>query len=134
MRLQLSLASQAGVSLVETMVALVVIVVGLSALQHSFPQGLVVGRQAMERTQATLLARGQLEQLRLRQFQALARSTSATPEPFLDSQQQTTFERFRWQTEVIPVATDLLEVRLQVVWPWPQPKHQVQLATYVSND
>lgn len=117
----------------ETMVALVVIVVGLSALQQSFPQGLAIGRQAMERTQATLLARGQLEQLRLSDFRTLATYATTAPEPFFDSQQHATSERFRWQAEVVPVATNLLEVRMRVLWPWPTANHQLQLATYVSK-
>ena len=61
---------QRGLSLVETMVALVVIVVGLTTVQRLFPQGVATGRHSLERTQATLLARGKLEQLRLRDFDA----------------------------------------------------------------
>jgi type II secretory pathway pseudopilin PulG len=133
MRLRLPLTSQVGVSLMETMAALVVIVIGLSALQQAFPQGLAMRRQAMERTQATLLARGQLEQLRLSDFHTLTTYATTTPEPFLDSQQQAIPEPFRWQAEVVPVATDILEVRMQVVWPWPRPRHQLQLATYVGK-
>ena len=54
------------------MVALVVIVVGLSALRHAFPTHLATEQQALEQVQATLLGKNQLEQLRLRGFSALA--------------------------------------------------------------
>ena len=123
-----------GFSLVETMVALVVIVVGLSALRHVFPQNLATGRQASERIQATLLGKSQLEQLRLRGFTALAQARFATaPEPFLDSQDQVLVGPFRWQAEVHKEAEDLLAVHVRVVWPWPAQTHQVRLATYVSR-
>lgn len=127
-------ASQHGVSLVETMVALVVIVVGLTAVQRLFPQQFIYGTQAIERTQATLLGRGKLNQLRLQGFDALAAARkTAAPEPFLDSQQQITSPRFRWQADVKRLADDLLEVHLHVLWPWPQHTSRVSLATYVSK-
>ena len=64
------------------MVALVVIVVGLSALRHAFPTHLATEQQALEQVQATLLGKNQLEQLRLRGFSALATAPLATtPEP-----------------------------------------------------
>ena len=88
----------------------------------------------MERIQATLLGKSQLEQLRLRGFTALAEAHFATtPEPFLDSQQQAGTEPFRWQAEVHRAAEELLAVHLRVVWPWPAQTHQVRLATYVSQ-
>ena len=126
--------SPTGLSLVETMVALVVIVVGLTALRHVFPHNLATERQAVERIQATLLGKSQLEQLRLRGFTALAEAHFATtPEPFLDSQQQRVTGPFRWQAEVHQEAEDLLAVHVRVVWPWPAQTHQVRLATYVSR-
>ena len=123
-----------GISLVETMVALVVIVVGLSALRHAFPIHLATERHAIERVQATLLGKNQLEHLRLRGFPALAAARFATmPEPFLDSWQQVVDGPFRWQVEVQQEAEDLLAVHVRVVWPWPAQTHQVRLATYVSR-
>jgi prepilin-type N-terminal cleavage/methylation domain-containing protein len=126
---------QRGLSLVETMVALVVIVVGLAAVQRIFPQGLATGRHALERTQATLLGRGKLEQLRLQGFDTLAAASDATPTPesFQDGQRQTVFPRFRWHATVTRRAEDLLEVHLRVVWPWPRQAYEVHLATYVSK-
>jgi Tfp pilus assembly protein PilV len=116
------------------MVALVVIVVGLAALRHAFPQNLATGRQALARTQATLLGKGQLEHLRLRGFTALTQDHFATtPEPFVDSQQQAMAGPFRWQAEVHREADDLLAVHVRVVWPWPAQTYQVRLATYVSR-
>jgi len=116
------------------MMALVVIVVGLAALRHVFPQHLATERQAVEHIQATLLGKSQLEQLRLRGFTALADTHFATtPEPFLDSQQQALTTPFRWQAEVYQEAEDLLAVHVRVVWPWPAQTHQVRLATYVSR-
>ena len=123
-----------GVSLVETMVALVVIVVGLSALRHTFPTHLATEQQALEQIQATLLGKNQLEQLRLRGFSALVTvPLAATPEPFVDSQQQAIDGPFRWQAEVYHEAEDLLAVHVRVVWPWPAQTHQVRLATYISQ-
>lgn len=128
------LASPTGFSLVETMVALVVIVVGLAALRHMFPQNLATGRQAVERIQATLLGKSQLEHLRLRGFTALMQATvPTTPTPFLDSQGQVMTGPFRWQGEIHQEAEDLLAVHVRVVWPWPAQTHQVHLATYVSR-
>ena len=128
------LFSPTGVSLVETMVALVVIVVGLSALRHTFPTHLATEQQALEQIQATLLGKNQLEQLRLRGFSALVTvPLAATPEPFVDSQQQAIDGPFRWQAEVYHEAEDLLAVHVRVVWPWPGQTHQVRLATYVSQ-
>ena len=126
--------SQRGLSLVETMVALMVMVIGLAGVQRFFPQGLATGRHSLERTQATLLGKGKLEELRLQGFAALAavEHPAAPPEPFLDEQQQVVFARFRWQREVLRPAADLLEVHLRVVWPWPQQTYQVGFATYVS--
>ena len=116
------------------MIALVVIVVGLSALRHSFPTHLATEQQALEQIQATLLGKNQLEQLRLRGFSALATAPLVTtPEPFVDSQQQTVDGPFRWQAEVYYEAEDLLAVHVRVVWPWPAQTHQVRLATYVSR-
>jgi prepilin-type N-terminal cleavage/methylation domain-containing protein len=127
--------SQRGLSLVETMVALMVIAVGLAGVQRFFPQGLATGRHSLERTQATLLGKGKLEELRLQGFETLtaAHHPIASPEPFLDGQQQVTFPRFRWQAEVMRPAEDLVEVHLRVVWPWPQQTYQVEFATYVSQ-
>ncbi len=134
MNLRLLLVSPKGLSLVETMVALVVIVVGLTTLRHVFPHNLATERQAVERMQATLLGKSQLEQLRLRGFTTLAEAHfTTTPEPFLDSQQQAVTEPFRWQAEVHREAEELLAVHLRVVWPWPAQTHQVRLATYVSR-
>ena len=128
------LFSPTGVSLVETMVALVVIVVGLSALRHAFPTHLAPEQQALEQIQATLLGKNQLEQLRLRGFSALVTvPLAATPEPFVDSQQQAIDGPFRWQAEVYHEAEDLLAVHVRVVWPWPAQTHQVRLATYISQ-
>jgi prepilin-type N-terminal cleavage/methylation domain-containing protein len=127
--------SQRGLSLVETMVALMVIAVGLAGVQRFFPQGLATGRHSLERTQAALLGKGKLEELRLQGFEALtaAQHLTASPEPFLDGQQQVRFPRFRWQAEVMRPAEDLVEVHLRVVWPWPQQTYQVGFATYVSQ-
>ena len=126
--------SSRGLSLVETLIALVVIVVGLAALRHAFPDNLATERQAVEGVQATLLGKSQLEQLRLRGFTALADAHFATtPEPFLDSQQHVVTAPFRWQAEVHQEAEDLLAVHVRVVWPWPAQTHQVRLATYVSR-
>ena len=131
---RLLLISPTGISLVETMVALVVIVVGLAALRHVFPRNVATAQHAVERVQATLLGKSQLEQLRLRGFTALAEARFATtPEPFVDSQQQVVTGPFRWQAEVHQEAEDLLAVHVQVVWPWPARTHQVRLATYVSR-
>ena len=131
---RLSLFSPTGISLVETMIALVVIVVGLSVLRHAFPTHLATEQQALEQVQATLLGKNQLEQLRLRGFPALATTRFATtPEPFVDSQQQVVDGPFRWQAEVYHEAEDLLAVHVRVVWPWPAQTHQVRLATYVSR-
>jgi len=116
------------------MVAMVVIVVGLSVLRHAFPTNLATEQQALEHVQATLLGKNQLEQLRLRGFAALATARFATtPEPFVDSQRQAVDGPFRWQAEVYHEAEDLLAVHVRVVWPWPAPMHQVRLATYVSR-
>ena len=131
---RLLLVSPTGLSLVETMIALVVIVVGLAALRHVFPHNLATEHHAVERIQATLLGKSQLEQLRLRGFTALAEAHFATtPEPFLDSQQQVVTGPFRWQAEVHQEAEDLLAVHVHVLWPWPAQTHQVRLATYVSR-
>lgn len=129
------LTSQCGLSLVETMVALMVMVIGLAGVQRFFPQGLATGRHSLERTQATLLGKGKLEELRLQGFEvlAVAEHPAAPPEPFLDGQQQVVFPRFRWQAEVMRSAEGLLEVHLRVVWPWPQQTYQVGFATYVSQ-
>ena len=130
----LPLFSSTGISLVETMVAIVVIVAGLSVLRHAFPVNLATEQQALEHVQATLLGKNQLEQLRLRGFAALATTRFATtPEPFVDSQRQAVDGPFRWQAEVYREAEDLLAVHMRVVWPWPAPMHQVRLATYVSR-
>ena len=94
------------------MVAMVVMVLGLSALRHAFPTHLATERQASERVQATLLGKNYLEQLRLRGFAALA----ALP-----------------QTTRALEAEDLVAVHVKVVWPWPASTHQVQLATYISR-
>jgi hypothetical protein len=116
------------------MVAMVVIVVGLAALRQAFPTNLATERHAIERVQATLLGKNQLEHLRLRGFPALATTRFATtPEPFLDSQQRVVDGPFRWQAEVQQEAEDLLAVHVRVVWPWPAQTHQVRLATYVSR-
>lgn len=116
------------------MIALVVIVGGLSALRHAFPTHLANERRAVERVQATLLGKNQLEHLRLGGFPALATTRFATtPEPFLDSQQQVVDGPFRWQAEVQQEAEDLLAVHVRVVWPWPAQTYQVWLATYVSR-
>jgi hypothetical protein len=117
------------------MVALMVIIIGLAGVQRFFPQGLATGRHSLERTQATLLGKGKLEELRLQGFEALtaAGHPMGPPEPFLDSQQQVASPRFRWQAEVMRPAEDLLEVHLRVVWPWPQQTYQVGFATYVSK-
>jgi hypothetical protein len=70
----------------------------------------------------------------LRGFSALATAPlAATPEPFMDSQQQVVDGPFRWQAEVHHEAEDLLAVHVRVVWPWPAQTHQVRLATYVSR-
>src|SRR5262249_47785457 len=115
----LPLFSSAGFSLVETMIALVVIMVGLSALRHTFPTHLAIEQQALEQVQATLLGKNQLEQLRLRGFSALVTAPATTLEPFVDSQQQVVDGPFRWQAEVYHEAEDLLAVHVRVVWPWP---------------
>ena len=116
------------------MVALVVIVAGLSVLGHAFPRNLATERQAIERVQATLLGKNQLEHLRLQGFPTLAATRlAATPEPFLDSRQQVVDSPFRWQAEIQQEADDLLAVQVRVVWPWPAQTHQVRLATYVSR-
>ena len=116
------------------MIALVVIVVGLSALRHTFPTHLATEQQTLKQVQATLLGKNQLEQLRLRGFSALVTAPLATtPEPFVDSQQQVVDGPFRWQAEVHHEAEDLLAVHVRVVWPWPAQTHQVRLATYVSR-
>lgn len=127
--------NERGLSLVETMVALVVIVVGLAAVQRIFPQELATGRHALERTQATTLGRGKLAQLRLQGFEGLlaASRQAAPPEPFRDSQQQVVFPRFRWQADITRHAEDVVEVQLHVLWPWPAQTHRVSFATYVSQ-
>lgn len=123
-----------GFSLVETMVALVVIVMGLTALRHSFPTNLAVERQALERMQATFLGKKQLDHLRLQGFAGLVAAPRATtPEPFTNSDGQVIEPAFRWQADIQPEAEDLLAVQLHVVWPWPAQTHQVRLATYVSR-
>jgi hypothetical protein len=116
------------------MIALVVIVVGLTVLRQAFPINLATEQQALEQVQATLLGKNQLEQLRLRGFAVLATMRFAPrPEPFVDSQQQPVDGPFRWQAEVHHEAEDLLAVYIRVVWPWPAQTHQVHLATYVSR-
>ncbi|MBI3328688.1 MAG: hypothetical protein HYZ81_18550 [Nitrospinae bacterium] len=117
------------------MAALVVVLTGMTALVHFFPEGLATSRHSLERTQATLLGKGKLEELRLEGFEAIADAQrfAGTPEPFWDSHQQVVFERFRWQAEVTQLAGDLVEVRLRVVWPWPRHTHHVSFATYVSR-
>ena len=126
--------SSQGFSLAETMVALVVIVLGLTALRHAFPANLAIEHQAVERMQATLLGKSQLDTMRLEGFAALAATRgSTTPEPFRDSQQQVIVSPFRWQADIQQAADDLLAVHVRVVWPWPAQTHQVRLATYVSR-
>ncbi len=122
-------------SLVETMVALMVMTVGLTGVYRIFPQSLATGRQALERTQATLLAEGRLEQIRMQGFAALAapESPTSSPQPFTDDQQQITSPRFRWQTVVTYRTEDLLEVNLRVMWPWPHDSYHVSFTTYVSK-
>lgn len=129
------LTAQEGMSLVEAMVALVVILTGVTGLLHLFPEGLATGRHSLERTQATLLGKGQMEALRLEGFDAIGdgQRFGDTPEPFLDSRRAVISPQFRWQAEVIRLAGDLLEVHVRVVWPWPQQTHQVNLATYISK-
>ena len=134
-RLRLLRTTPEGLSLVEAMIALVVVMTGMIGLVHLFPQGLATGRHSRERTQATLLAKGRLDALRLEGFEAIAdlQRFGAEPEPFLGSQQEVVSAQFRWQAEVIRLAGDLLEAHLRVVWPWPQQRYQVKLATYVSK-
>ncbi len=129
-----SLLSPRGFSLIDAMMAMVVMVLGLSALRNAFPTHLATERQASERVQATLLGKNYLEQLRLRGFAALAAlPQTTTPEPFVDDQQQVVEERFRVQMTRALEAEDLVAVHVKVVWPWPASTHQVQLATYISR-
>lgn len=129
------ITAQAGLTLPETLIALVVVMTGLVGVIHLFPQGFATGRHSLERTQATLLGKGQLDALRLEGFDAIAHAQrfETMPASFVDSRQEVVSPQFRWQAEVIPVAGDLVEVHLRVVWPWPQQTHQVKLATYVSK-
>ncbi|MBM3225068.1 MAG: hypothetical protein FJZ47_14875 [Candidatus Tectomicrobia bacterium] len=131
---RLSFFSSTGVSIVETMIALVVIVVGLAALRHAFPNNHAIERHASERVQAALLGKHHLEQLRMRGFPALATARfEPTPALFVDSHAQVVEGPFRWRAEVQHEAEDLLAVYVRVVWPWPAQTHQVELATYVSR-
>ena len=126
---------QRGLSLVEAMAAVVVVLAGMTAVLHFFPDSMATGRHSLERTQATLLGKGKLEELRLEGFEAIAdpRRLATAPAPFWDSDQRVAFPRFRWQAEVNRVAEDLLDVRLRVMWPWPDQKFHLSFATYVSK-
>lgn len=123
-----------GVSLVETMLALMVLVGGVAALRHAFPTHLATARQAAERIQATLLGQQHVERLRLRGFTALAPGQQATmPVTCVPSLAPEMGERFCVQEHIVHETDALLALHVRVTWPQPAATHEVRLATYVSR-
>lgn len=128
------LRSSGGLSLIETMIAMVVLVGGVTALRHVFPTHLATERQATERLQATLLGQQHVERLRLRGFTALEPLQSATMSATcVPSAVAETAERFCVQEHLASESPDLLAIHVRVAWPRPVATHEVRLATYISR-
>ncbi len=104
--------NRVGFTILEVLVAILIIAFGLLALMRALSGGLVGSKKGYDITVATLLAQEKLEELRYSSWDSLASSGSRTCFPSPN-------ENFQWEITVdtIDPSPYLKEVSLSIWWP-----------------
>ena len=120
---------EAGFTLVEVMIAMLIFGIGLSALAQAIPRGMQTRARSEQLTVATSLAQEGLEQLRDLRFNdallaAGAHSDAANP---LDQ----TFSR-RWTVQDDTPVAGMKQVTMTVSFPTDSPDSQAVFTTFIQ--
>ncbi len=120
------LKSKSGFSLLEVMVAVVILGFGLLAIMHLFPIGLRASKISQDTTVATFLAQQKMEELRATRYANIGDSPTGT----FDSP----FDNFSWTKSVTVVESDRLsKVMIEVSYsPYGQGR-RVKLVTFITD-
>ncbi len=116
-----------GFTLLEVMVAVVILGFGLLAIMHLFPIGLRASKISWDTTVATFLAQQKMEELRDTKY---ANIGDSLPTGTFDLP----FDNFRWTKSVSEVESDrLTKVMIEVSYsPYGQGR-KVKLVTFIAN-
>lgn len=129
-RLARTVTSQDGFSLIEIMVAVVVLAIGLIGLAALFPYGSKAGFDARKTTEAVDLATQQLEQLRLKTYADPELADGWHPDASGEAVGSgNTFNRRYLVTAMTGTMANFKHVEVQVTWPATNPD-TVRLVTY----
>jgi prepilin-type N-terminal cleavage/methylation domain-containing protein len=108
---------RAGFTLVEILVATVVLAVALIAIATIFPAGRLSGKKAECLAIAAGIAQSEIDGLRTTQFQSVQPSTASTSHPRLPDGNTVTVEITGFATAGDDDDPDLMKVRVNVRWP-----------------
>lgn len=131
--LKLFYRDQTGFSLIEVLVALVIISISLVGLTSVFSQSFQMKRFAHDITLATLLGQEILDQYIFPLYPPSPSFETAPSEfrSFTDEQGKPIFPRFRWQTKTERDQQGRVTLRVSIYWPWPENRHHLEFVTYV---
>jgi len=115
-----------GYSLIEIVIALTVLVMVAMAINGVWTTGVMVKERAWQRTEATAIAQGILEEIATREYSEI---TSVGEQPVTGN------INYHAKVNVNSVAsqeTALLKVTVEV-WPVKEPERKVRLITYLAE-
>ena len=120
----MSVGNKAGFTILEVLIATLIVGVGISALMEALNRGYFGVGQVEDYTLALSLSQEKMEEIRDISFNTVGNVARTAVTGFPD---------FDQQVNVTTVQTDLKQVIVQTFWQVPKGENNVTLTTYVVN-
>ena len=123
-----------GFTLIELMVAVVILMISMTAILHSIIQYQRINLENTMRNESMRIVEAQLEQLRSQQFAQLVPGGPYTPgsQPVRTIRNVSVAYTVNWTIESI--SSNSVAIRVNVTWPYRGITHRHNASTIISSD
>lgn len=125
-----------GFTLLEIMISIAVLGVGLTLMTTIFKQNNEINKKGQDFVIAVIAGQKKMEELIQKGYNDLSDQSKLAdklkPIEFIENGEIVN-PKYRWLFDVTQQEKDLLKLKVQVLWPWPENTHYLDFSTLLAN-
>ena len=123
-----------GFTLLEVLIAIFILGIGLTLMSTIFRSSNEINSRGKDLVVASLLGQAKMEELIQKDFNDIVNNSNTFKDPlaFFENGQKVN-DKYRWSADIINQGRELLKLKVQVRWPWPDNTHHVEYSTLLAR-